>query len=291
MPFDGVDVPTERTIELIQELGDLKVWYLTFSGGEPFLHPSMTEFIEVASSRGMPPTVNTNGLKLLEDNTLDSLLRLKAKGVGYLLSISLDSPDPSANDTGRGRGAEVVQAIHRGLSASLDIRIGSVVHAGTADTALDIIETFPGATNYSFFPMFQTWSTQRAEKDLVAEESVMQNFWERAIKKQEYYGRNLVTLPFRTSPKSQSATFVSDRKDMCFCGFSKCFIDSHLDLYPCDITRTPQYCLGNLATSSFQSVWEGDVAERTRLLAKDSRLCQRNPVLSSSEAPSIRYRS
>ena len=290
MPFDGTDVPIERTVALLQELGKLQVWYLSFSGGEPFLHPGIMTFIETASRVGIAPTVNTNGLKLLEDTVLSQLVHLKANGVKYLLSISLDSPDPVANNASRGRGKEAAEGIRRAIAAGLNVRISSVVHAENVNTALDIPEVFKGAKNYSFFPMYSTWSSQQRGEKLIADKKIMQDFWQRASELQQRYGENLITLPFRKHDRPDEVSFVKkNNHGTCFCAFSKCFIDSHLNVYPCDMTRTASLCLGNLMSTTFQSVWNGQAAHRIREMAKEERLCKRAPVLNSSGDLPVRY--
>ncbi len=290
MPFDGTNVPIERTVDLLKELGKLQVWYLSFSGGEPFLHPGIMTFIETAFEAGIATTINTNGLRLLEDTILGKLVQLKANGVKFMLSMSLDSPDPIANNSGRGRGKEAAEAIHRSLKAGLDVRISSVVHAGTVNTALEMPEVFKGAKNYTFFPMYSTWSSQQKGEDLIAEERVLQDFWRRAAELQQRYGENLITLPFRKHDRQREASVMNQNNHItCFCAFSKCFIDSHLNVYPCDMTRTSSLCLGNLMNSTFLSVWNGPAAHRIREEGKKERLCKRTPVLNSSGDLSIRY--
>jgi hypothetical protein len=77
-----------------------------FTGGEPFLHrailPLLAESLEAA-----PTTVLTNGT--LIDERLADRLALLADGSRYSLElrVSLDDPDPVANDRIRGRGAWV----------------------------------------------------------------------------------------------------------------------------------------------------------------------------------------
>lgn len=291
MPFDGTDAPTERTITLLQEICELQIWYLNFSGGEPLLHPGIMQFIETVSQNGIEPLVNTNGLRLLDDSVLDELMRLHAKGIKFRLSISYDSPDPNANDTGRGRGEEVAEAIYRATSAGLNFQLSSVVHAGTLDTALNMPKVFKNAKSYTFFPMLTTWATKQRAEHLVADERFMDEFWKRATALQQIYGESVIKLPFRKHDTSETLGYMDEKHSTCFCSFTKCFIDSHLNVYPCDVTRTPSLCMGNLINSTLQTVWNSPEAHFIRETAKTERLCQTKLALAGTSDLPIRYKS
>jgi AdoMet-dependent heme synthase len=88
----------------IAEADRLGVKEIYFTGGEPFLHraivPLLAESLEVA-----PTTVLTNGT-LIDERLADRLARLADRSRYSLeLRVSLDDPDPAANDRIRGRGA------------------------------------------------------------------------------------------------------------------------------------------------------------------------------------------
>lgn len=247
------------------------------------------DFIETASSCGIETSINTNGLRLLEDDVLQELLRIKAAGNKFVLSISLDSPNPVANNSARGRGREVVKAIHRAINSGLDIKVASVVHSGTVDSALDIIETFKGARAYSFFPMINTWAVENRGKDLLAAQEKMDIFWRRAVELQEKSDKVTVILPFRKGDSSGEKEEITANHDGCFCGFSKCFIDSDLNMYPCDVSRIDSYCFGNLNNTSLSSLWNGDKADAIRSIGKANRLCERKGELKCGGDLPARY--
>jgi molybdenum cofactor biosynthesis enzyme MoaA len=77
---------------------------VVFTGGEPFLHPEMTEIVGDSLSR-FPTTVLTNGTLL--SGRLVSRLAAAAAGSRYSLEIriSLDAPSEEENDAIRGKGS------------------------------------------------------------------------------------------------------------------------------------------------------------------------------------------
>jgi MoaA/NifB/PqqE/SkfB family radical SAM enzyme len=75
----------EEGIKLIDQLADFNVPVLLFSGGEPLLRPDFFELANYAASKGIRPTISTNGTCI----TSDVAQKLKEMGVGYV-GISMD---------------------------------------------------------------------------------------------------------------------------------------------------------------------------------------------------------
>src|SRR3954453_15197554 len=60
-------VPTDEMLSRIDRLGELGTSIITFSGGEPTLHPDLDQLITRARRGGAITTVITNGYLLTED--------------------------------------------------------------------------------------------------------------------------------------------------------------------------------------------------------------------------------
>jgi MoaA/NifB/PqqE/SkfB family radical SAM enzyme len=73
----------ERIFKRIDEMCDLGIFALSFSGGEPLLNPHTSDYIAYAADRGMWTSMSTNGL----------LIKKYAEGVARLdmLEVSIDS--------------------------------------------------------------------------------------------------------------------------------------------------------------------------------------------------------
>ncbi len=76
----------ERIFKRIDEMVDLGVFALSFSGGEPLLNPNTCDYIAYAADKGMWTSMPTNGL----------LIRKYADGIARLdmLEVSIDSLNP-----------------------------------------------------------------------------------------------------------------------------------------------------------------------------------------------------
>ena len=75
----------EEGLALIDQLAEFNVPVILFSGGEPLLRPDFFELANYAASKGIRPTISTNGTCI----TPEVAEKLKAMGVGYV-GISLD---------------------------------------------------------------------------------------------------------------------------------------------------------------------------------------------------------
>ncbi len=90
------ELTTEEAKTLIDDLANFHVPVLLFSGGEPLLRPDFFELAAYARSKGIRPTLSTNGTLI----TPSCAQKLKAVGVGYV-GISLDGIG-QINDSFRG---------------------------------------------------------------------------------------------------------------------------------------------------------------------------------------------
>ncbi|ADB18717.1 Radical SAM domain protein [Pirellula staleyi DSM 6068] len=96
LSFDQIKTRLEESIPL-----GVKEYY--FTGGEPFLHPQMTEILELSLQYG-PTTVLTNGT-VLKDSWLARLAAVQAASIYSLeFRLSIDGPSAAINDPVRGSG-------------------------------------------------------------------------------------------------------------------------------------------------------------------------------------------
>ena len=117
-------VPTAEMLQRIDKLADLGTGIITFSGGEPTLHPDLDELIRRVRERGAIATVITNGYLL----TPERIKRLNAAGLDYL-QISIDNVQP---DEVSKKSLKVLDRKLEWLAeyADFDITINSVLGSG-----------------------------------------------------------------------------------------------------------------------------------------------------------------
>lgn len=127
-------VPAEEMLRRIDKLGALGTGIITFSGGEPMLHPDLDRLIRRVRDNGAIATVITNGYLL----TPARIKQLNKAGLDYL-QISIDNVQPD------GVSKKSLKVLDRKLEwlaqyADFDITINSVLGSeiAHAEDAYDI---------------------------------------------------------------------------------------------------------------------------------------------------------
>ena len=97
---DPRELSTDEAKAVIDELHDLKVFYVNIGGGEPTIRPDFYELVDYAVTRGVGVKFSTNGSTI----TPESATRLA--GTDYVdVQISIDGADEATNDAVRGAGS------------------------------------------------------------------------------------------------------------------------------------------------------------------------------------------
>lgn len=78
------EMPASEVYRLLDDFADMGVWGVSFTGGEPTLHPEFANFVNYARRRKLLVGIATNGM-FLTPQLLDSLPR-----EGVIVSVSLD---------------------------------------------------------------------------------------------------------------------------------------------------------------------------------------------------------
>lgn len=117
-------VPTEEMLRRIDLLATLGTGIITFSGGEPLLHPDLDEMIRRIRSHGIIVTLITNGYLL----TPERIQQLNRAGLEHL-QISIDNVQP--DDVSK-KSLKVLDKKLQWLAkyAEFDVNINSVLGAG-----------------------------------------------------------------------------------------------------------------------------------------------------------------
>lgn len=92
-------LPSAVVHDILLEFYTLGGVYVSFSGGEPSLHPNWRSVVSYAANLGLECTFITNGVQLSFDD-IEYLTKLKVH-----IAISLDGACPETNDAIRGPGS------------------------------------------------------------------------------------------------------------------------------------------------------------------------------------------
>ncbi|HEY6552463.1 MAG TPA: radical SAM protein [Vicinamibacteria bacterium] len=119
-------VPTDLMLTRIDHLGRLGTAFVTFSGGEPLMHPDLDQLVARARQRRMVVTLITNGYHLSPER----IDRLNEAGLDHL-QISIDNVEP---DESSKKSLRLLEPKLRWLAehADFSVAINSVLGSGIA---------------------------------------------------------------------------------------------------------------------------------------------------------------
>jgi MoaA/NifB/PqqE/SkfB family radical SAM enzyme len=180
-------------LRVVDELMENEVPYLSFSGGEPMLHPHFFEMVERVTSRGAQLKIETNGHYL----TPERCARLKALGV-KAVQVSLDGATSATFGRMRVRGEfdKTLEGIRNLRAADVPVEINfspASFNIHEAGRIVDLAFELGAFSFYSGRTMF-TGNAVKAWRHLeVADGQYEQFFRTLAAKRDEYRGRMVVS--------------------------------------------------------------------------------------------------
>jgi len=158
------ELTVEEIKQLIDQLANMGVLAITFTGGEPLMHPHIFELMEYAKKKPLTLLLFTNAT-LITPEVVEKLKELQV----YKVNVSIDGPDSKTHDQFRGVKGAFVKTI-RGVN--LLQKAGIIVQASISVTKVNytkIKETLClinnlGITHYKVWPI--TFSGRPGEKDI-----------------------------------------------------------------------------------------------------------------------------
>lgn len=244
------DLTTAEAMAMIDQVADLGIGAMAFTGGEALLRPDCVELVEYAHGRGLKTFLITNGAPVT---------KAKAERLAKVLTqvtVSMDSPTAEGgHDAMRGSGSWgwANQAIEWFQEAGLPVAINTTITASSVDQLPEMAEWAldrgitqhrigyvsdlgrGGTVSLSATPLERL----EAERELL---QVMLDNIDRV---------DLDGLKYLQTPPPP---FIL--KLHCGVGLEEISIDSHGDVYPCKLLHLPHLKAGNLREQSLKEIWE-----------------------------------
>lgn len=251
-----VDLPTSAWMGILEQLIDIGVWHVTFTGGEALCRPDIFEIMEYARDKGIFFNLKTNGT-LITEPVADRLRELGLTGA----DVSLYGATRETHEyvTGiAGSYDRTIRALNMLRERKIRTSIKSVMMRCnvTEHEGIDKIAGDLGAAYNPDLLIFPKVGHPDSNADIRMSDEQLRSF---CIK------RNFAI------DEAEAREPHLDRHLICTAGRVRCAISPEGEVFPCTLWRLP---LGNLKQQGFRDIWYGEAADRLRAIkASDIRPC------------------
>lgn len=246
-PLSKVEMPGPEFRRLVGELAEANVFLACIAGGEPFTHPSIVEFLDLATNTFPHTVVITNGTAFRR-NHLQAIEQLSTRAGRLSVQVSIDSADPLINSRTRTRSSAILRNLSRLRDIGVRLTIAMVVTTqNVADVTRSISQLCEFTPYFHLMNVQAPWRAPAAVDGLeVAPETLAALWVEVSALARE---KNL----YISSPKTavEAADVICPAP--CAAGFSYLVIEPNLDVRPCD--RVTDVILGSLREQGLSEIW------------------------------------
>ena len=283
------DLPTERWLAFIRELGEARVMGVCISGGEALLRDDFFTLVDAVVANHMRFELLSNGIAL----NAEVARRLKQTGRCNYVQISLDGSCAEVHEIMRGKGsfAPALSAIRTLQAAEVPVTVRVTVHAGNIDdlpaTALLLLEKLQ-LPSFSTNSISSLGSNAKYDEEMFLSPSqhlrAMQSL---ADLDNKYPGRieadagPLANWKMFNDMRQASASGkpIKDRGHLVGCGciFNRIAVRADGAYVPC--VMLPQLVLGFIGVDRLSDVWQetkvlNGLRERTVIALDTFEECQ-----------------
>ncbi len=271
------ELSTAQALDVIDQLTDIGVTALAFSGGEPLIRKDFFEVARHAANRGLYVSLASNGTLLTKEN----VKKLKQTKINYV-DISIDGSTAQTHDDFRGVAGAFDKALiglKNCVEADLCVCIATTVSKKNMDelpAIIDLAEEIQAErfTYFNFIPTGRGKNFQKQDVSPQEREKVMQYLLNRmsagckttilttapqlarvALQCQGPSGTGEVTMSMahmQTVKVTKKAVPLADFIGGCGAGRLYCSISPQGDVHPCVFLPVN---VGNLKTQKFQDIW------------------------------------
>jgi mycofactocin radical SAM maturase len=246
---DPAELTTDRAMAFIDELAEMKVFYVNVGGGEPTLRPDFVDLVEYAVESKVGVKFSTNG------TTMTAERAKRYASMDYVdIQISLDGARPESNDPVRGAGS-----FARAVGA-----MGELAEAGFAGFKISVVVTRHNATELgqlralaeSFGASLRvtrlrpsgrgatSWHDLRPSAEQLREVHAFLSSHPDVLTGDSF---------FHLAPLGEPLAGLN----LCGAGRVVCLVDPVGDVYACPFVMHPDFRAGSiLAPGGFQEVWQ-----------------------------------
>jgi radical SAM protein with 4Fe4S-binding SPASM domain len=250
------ELSTAQVNRILDELFEMGVYYVTFSGGEPFCRPDIFEVMEHARERGLFFGIMTNGT-LITESVADRIKALGTLGV----DVSLYGASASTHE----RVTRVSGSFDKAISA-LKLLRERKIRVGVKTTLMKCNST-------------EHWQIESIARDVGAayrpDPILFPKVGDPAsaayIRMDDEQLRAVITERHWVPGEKDLVGCSIDSHLTCGAGRTRCAVSPQGDVFPCTLWRVS---LGNLGEKGFREIWHGELARQIRdIRHEDMEVC------------------
>lgn len=267
-PQDPGELTTEEAMDVVDQMAEVGVPMVIFSGGEPLLRKDLFEVAEYAGEKGIKLVLSTNGTLI----TKEVAKRLKDLGF-YYIGVSLDSINEDFHDAFRGvKGsfAAALAGIKNAVDVGLDVGLRFTVTARNIEEAPRYIDFAAslGVRRITFYHLSAAGRAQKMDRSWYYTPSQYKAFIETLI---EYAKRYSGKLEIETTLAPYDGIYIAETlgggsqdylkfvESAGGCGRKMVSIYPNGDVYPCQFLDF--YKLGNVREQRLRDILKPEAVE------------------------------
>ena len=229
----------------IDQLAAMGVLSITFSGGEPLLHPHLFELMEYARRKPLSVLLFTNGT-LLTRKIVQTL-----KEIGVLnVSVSIDGPDAETHDLFRGvKGSfeKTIRGVKLLREAGIPVRCSMSITKINYKRVKEMLELVNDLQLSEVKMWFIAFSGRPDEKQIfISPEEFREVMKQNREYEKEAFGERKVEVQYRRTPEN------------CGVGMSSLGVKCNGVVVPCP-NFGEDVSLGNIRNDSLPDIWNTSV--------------------------------
>ncbi len=230
---------------------------VSFSGGEPLMHPGFREIAAISSRLEYTNRLLTNGT-LITDEMAD-FIAAHFRSV----KVSLDGPNDEIHSQTRGRGnfARVVRSIERLAERGVKVSVQVTLTKSALPHANEVKDALPALPNVAvrFTPLLPMGRGTGMESEYIDND--------------EFYN-------FASGQGSGTRYTRGQCNRSCHAGMGSLSIAENGDVYPCHLFHSSEFHFGNIFHDPFEEIFFGD---KVKAFTRSMDVEQNNPICRECE--------
>ena len=270
------ELSTAEALCLIDDLAEMGIPLILFTGGEPLMREDIWELAQHAGKKGIKMALSTNGTLI----TTGVARRIRESGIEYA-GISLDGAQALTHDRFRNspgafkRTVAAFTSCHEaGLRCGVRVTL-TKENCGELEALIDLATSL-GASRFCLYWLVPTgrgidsYSRLQLETEEVTEALTILF---RKAKESDPESMEFLTVDapqdcihLLASMEQDGSPDIAEARELlqslnggCSAGTRVANIDSHGNVYPCQFARSGNFLAGNIRDQPFSSIW-GDTA-------------------------------